>query len=58
MPKRSVFPVFEEQEEATMGGGDLETGQRCEGCDLPMSRKIAEGKIIKGFVGHCKDCNF
>lgn len=58
MSKRSVFPVFEKQEEARMGGGDLETRQRCEGCDLSTYRKIAEGKIIKGLVGHCKDCNF
>ena len=57
LPKRSLFPVFEEQEEASMGGEDLEAGQRCEGCDLLMHRKMTEGKIIKGLVGHCMDCD-
>lgn len=41
-----------------MGGGDLETGQRCAGCGLPVCRNIVEGKIINSLVGHCKDHNF
>lgn len=55
MPKRSIVPVFEEQEGVSMGGRGLEAGQGCEGCDLLMYRKIADGKIMKDIVGHFKD---
>lgn len=47
--------MFEEQEGVSMGGRGLEAGQGCEGCDLLMYRKIADGKIIKDIVGHFKD---
>lgn len=48
MPKRSMIPVFEEQEGVSVSGRGLDAGQRC---DPPMYRKIAEGEIIKGIAG-------